>query len=300
MPTDSVIIDYINRVVGAVLTVLSWVVFFRREILAVVVALWYFRGARRRNRNPVVWSFLGAAVYAIPACLLWFPARHVILQVFGVTSVTALVDGGLLVSLIIDAAVAINVGIVITWALHPETKIEGSSPKWLLDRYMEILLIEVMTILVVDVVWQVFTRYAMRNPSTWTEELATFLMIWVGMLGASVALFRGSHLGIDYFMGKLPARKRLYTEVFVFACIGAFSLMVMLIGGVQLVRRTLEMGQVSPAMGIKMGYVYLAMPISGFFLVLYSVELMIAKVVALAKHRPDGPHPGTETTQAAD
>ena len=169
-----------------------------------------------------------------------------------------------------------------------------------LDRSLEILLTIVMTVLVVDVVWQVFTRYVMRDPSTWTEELATFLMIWVGMLGASVALYRGAHLGIDYFMGKLAARKRLFTEVFVFACIGFFSLTVMLVGGIQLVRMTLELGQVSPAMGIKMGYVYLAMPISGFFLVVYSVELMIEKIVAIARHTEDGPHPGTEMTQAAD
>lgn len=169
-----------------------------------------------------------------------------------------------------------------------------------LDRSLEILLTIVMTVLVFDVVWQVFTRYVMKDPSTWTEELATFLMIWVGMLGASVALNRGAHLGIDYFMGKLFARTRLYTEVFVFGAIGLFSLTVMLIGGIQLVYRTLQFGQVSPAMGIRMGYVYLALPISGFFLVIYSIELMVGKIVAIVKHRPDGPHPGTEMTQAAD
>ncbi len=120
------------------------------------------------------------------------------------------------------------------------------------------------------------------------------------MLGASVALYRGSHLGIDYFMGKLPARKRLFTEVFVYLCIAVFSLTVMLIGGLKLTVSTFQRGQIAPALGIKMGYIYLTMPISGFFLVVYSVELMIEKIVAIAKHREDGPHPATEMTQTAD
>jgi TRAP-type C4-dicarboxylate transport system permease small subunit len=157
--------------------------------------------------------------------------------------------------------------------------------KKVFDKFLEVLLTVVMAILVLDVVWQVFTRYILQDPSSWTEELATFLMIWVGMLGASVALYRGAHLGIDYFVDKFSIRKRLYTEIFVFVCIGLFSLFVMLIGGVGLVNRTFVLGQVSPAMKIKMGYVYLALPISGFFLVMYSIELLIERIVALIKHK---------------
>ena len=171
--------------------------------------------------------------------------------------------------------------------------------KWL-DYSLEILLTVVMAALVVDVIWQVFTRYVMGDPSSWTEELATFLMIWVSMLGASVALYRGAHLGIDYFVGKFSDRKRAIIEAFVFGCIAVFSFTVMFIGGIQLVRITLSMGQVSPALNLKMGYVYLALPISGFFLVIYSVELTVEKIIAIIRHQSDGHHPGTGATQAAD
>jgi TRAP-type C4-dicarboxylate transport system permease small subunit len=176
--------------------------------------------------------------------------------------------------------------------------------KKVLDRFLEVLLTVVMTVLVLDVVWQVFTRYMSKpfpnliQPSNWTDELATFLMIWVGMIGASVALYRGAHLGIDYFVSRLSVRNRMMTEVFVSLLIGVFSVAVMLVGGIQIVQRTLERGQVSPAIGLKMGYVYLAMPISGFFLTIYSVEILVEKCIALVKHQPDGPGPGTEMTQA--
>ncbi len=160
------------------------------------------------------------------------------------------------------------------------------SIKKVLDRSLELLVIAVVAVLVVDVLWQVFTRFILKNPSTWTEELARFMLIWVSLLGAAVALGRGAHLGIDYFVGKLSSGKRLYTEIFVFLCVSAFSLAVMVAGGIKLVSNTLEMGQVSPALGWKMGYVYLAVPISGFFLVLYSVIGLVERLVQLFKGGP--------------
>ncbi|HBG28746.1 MAG TPA: hypothetical protein DDX75_16805 [Phycisphaerales bacterium] len=157
--------------------------------------------------------------------------------------------------------------------------------KKILDHSLEILVMIFMAALVIDVTWQVFTRLVMKKPSTGTEELAVFMIIWVALLGAAVALNRGAHLGIDYFVGKLSLRKRIFTEVFVFLCIGLFSLFVMVIGGGSLVLRTLELGQVSPAWDIKIGYVYLAIPISGFFLVLYSVIGFSERLVELIKHK---------------
>ncbi len=155
--------------------------------------------------------------------------------------------------------------------------------KKVLDNILELLVTVSMGVLVADVVWQVITRYVMKNPSSWTEELATFLMIWAGLLGASVALNRGAHLGIDYLVSKMKRRQAMYVSLFVFAMIMTFSLLVMVIGGIQLVHRILITNQVSPALGLKMGYVYLAIPISGFFLVIYSVELFMQTLGEILK-----------------
>lgn len=171
--------------------------------------------------------------------------------------------------------------------------------KKVLDRLLEVLVIVVMAILVLDVLWQVFTRLILKDPSTWTEELAVFMLIWVSLLGAAVALGRGAHLGIDYFVGKLPHRARLATEVLVFFSVAAFSLLVMIGGGVDLVASNLELGQESPALRMKMGYVYLAVPISGFFLTLYAVIGLVERLKGFASRasrppsegRPPSPRP---------
>ena len=151
-----------------------------------------------------------------------------------------------------------------------------------LDKALEAVLIICVAILVIDVLWQVFTRKVLQNPSKWTEEIAIFLLIWVALLGAAVALSLGAHLGIDYFVGKFTKSKRVLTEITVFLLILAFSVYVMVIGGIDLVQSTLELGQISPALGIRMGYVYLAVPISGFFMMIYSFLGMCERIKAFS------------------
>lgn len=157
------------------------------------------------------------------------------------------------------------------------------SVKYGLDRLLEFVTAAVMGILLVDVVWQVITRFILKNPSNWTEELATFLLIWVGLLGAAVALNRRAHLGIDYFVLQLTGIRQFFSELFVALSIIGFSVSVLLVGGVQLVSLTFKLGQTAPATGIKLGYVYLAVPISGFFITIYGIEMLWEAVVKFSK-----------------
>lgn len=149
--------------------------------------------------------------------------------------------------------------------------------QWLI-RFLEIAVIAVMGILVLDVVWQVFTRYVLRDPSSWTEELATMLLIWVSLLGASVGFIRKSHLGVDYFVNKLNDKPRTIVEMIVYLLITLFSASILMYGGYKIVSLTLVNRQLSPALGIEMGYVYLALPISGFFILVFSIETVIEKI----------------------
>lgn len=142
--------------------------------------------------------------------------------------------------------------------------------KKILDRTLEWLTIVAVGILVIDVTWQIITRFILNHPSSWTEEFATFLMMWVGLLGAAVAVNYKAHLGVDFIVLKLPDTWRLYVELCVYLIVAVFALSVMIIGGLELVQKTLVTNQVSPALSWKMGYVYLCLPISGFFIAVYS------------------------------
>ena len=57
----------------------------------------------------------------------------------------------------------------------------------IIDKGLELSLIFLMAFLVVDVLWQVLSRYILVSPSSVTDELAGYLLIWVGLLGAALA-----------------------------------------------------------------------------------------------------------------
>jgi len=152
--------------------------------------------------------------------------------------------------------------------------------QWLV-KGLELIVILVVGFLVIDVVWGVFTRYVLQNASSWTEELARMLLIWVALLGASIAFIRKSHLGVDYFVGKLRERWRTIGQLIVYLLIAAFAAIVLVYGGYRLVSLTLKTSQPSPALNIQWGHVYLALPISGFFIVLFSIEMMIENICKL-------------------
>jgi TRAP-type C4-dicarboxylate transport system permease small subunit len=118
-------------------------------------------------------------------------------------------------------------------------------------------------LLLADVLWGVFSRYVLNAQSQWTEELAIYLLIWVSLLGAAVLYITGGHLGLDYFAAKLhPAAKKV-ADIIVNLAVLIFVIFVMIIGGTELTLKTLESGQISPALGLKVGIMYSVIPISG-------------------------------------
>jgi len=147
-----------------------------------------------------------------------------------------------------------------------------------LEKGLELTVILVTGFLVLDVVWGVATRYLLGHQSPWTEELARFLLVWVGLMGASLGFIRKSHLGVDYFVGKLSPKGQTIIQLIVYICVSFFSSVVMIYGGYRLVAMAFEYPQRSAALNIQMGYIYLAVPISGFFIFIFSVETIIETI----------------------
>jgi TRAP-type C4-dicarboxylate transport system permease small subunit len=146
---------------------------------------------------------------------------------------------------------------------------------WLI-KALELVVILVTGFLVIVVVWGVFTRYVLGHQSPWTEELARMLLIWVSLLGASIGFIRSSHLGVDYFVGKLNQRWQVLGQLVVYLLIAFFAAVVLIYGGYRLVSSVLLNGQPSAALNIQWGYVYLVVPISGVFIVIFSIEMFLS------------------------
>ena len=143
----------------------------------------------------------------------------------------------------------------------------------LLIKLLEITVILVIGFLVIDVLWGVFSRYVLGNQSSWTEELATMLMIWASLLGAAIGFIRKSHLGVDYFVNKMNPKNQVIEETMVYILIAVFASFVMIYGGTRFVALMLILGRVSPAMQLKWGYIFMAVPISGFFILFFQIPI---------------------------
>ena len=50
----------------------------------------------------------------------------------------------------------------------------------------------------------VLSRYVFRAPLIWSDELASILFLWLTMLGAVLALHRGTHMRLTAFTARLP------------------------------------------------------------------------------------------------
>ena len=138
------------------------------------------------------------------------------------------------------------------------------------DRALAVFLVTLMGVMVVTVSWQVATRYLLNSPSSYTEELATYLLIWISLLGAAYALRKRAHLGIDIVVRRMNARKQRQARVLAYGVIIVFSLAAFVFGGGYLVYVTLDLNQLSAAFQVPIGYVYTVLPISGLLMVYYS------------------------------
>lgn len=149
------------------------------------------------------------------------------------------------------------------------------------DKILEWSLIVLMGANVLNVLWQVFSRFILRDPSSFTEELARYLLIWVGLLGASYASGHKMHLAIDVLVDRIKGKSRGLAELIIQSLVFLFALFVMVIGGLRLVIVTLTLNQISASLQIKLGFVYLVIPLSGALIMFYAFISIIDAIGAL-------------------
>ncbi|MEY4939002.1 MAG: hypothetical protein RIQ93_737 [Verrucomicrobiota bacterium] len=144
-----------------------------------------------------------------------------------------------------------------------------------IDRGLGAVIALLLAAMVLNVLWQVFTRFVLRAPSSYTEEAARYLMIWLGLLGSAYAAGQKAHLALDLLTAKLSGGRKRASEICINAVMLLFALTVMVGGGGRLVWIQLSLGQQSAALQWKLGYVYLAVPLAGALIGFYSVAGLI-------------------------
>lgn len=141
----------------------------------------------------------------------------------------------------------------------------------LIDQTLGFSLICAMSAILLTVIWQVISRFVLKDPASITEELSRFLLIWIGILGAAYAYRKKSHLGFNLIVNKQSKSVRRLLLTLVEISVIIFSTLALIIGGKELVMITLELKQISASLGIHMGLIYTVLPLSGALFVFYSL-----------------------------
>ncbi len=146
-----------------------------------------------------------------------------------------------------------------------------------IDKILSNVLIIIMGIMVVNVLWQVFTRFVVGVPSSFTDELARYLMIWIGILGAAYVSGRNMHVAIDVLPKRASPENQKRIMRVVYIIIILFSITALVIGGSRLVYISYLLGQSSPALQIPLAFVYMVIPISGILIIYYKTSDLLKK-----------------------
>lgn len=109
----------------------------------------------------------------------------------------------------------------------------------------------------------VVLRYVFKSSSTWIEEVVRYLIIWVTFIGSAICFRKGSHMGIDLIFSLTKGRVKKGIEIF--GLVASFIFMIFLFKyGLELVLFTQKTGQITPAIEIKLFWVYIGIPLGAF------------------------------------
>lgn len=110
--------------------------------------------------------------------------------------------------------------------------------EWVIDA----VVVAGMLLIAGLVFWQFFSRFVLNFSLTWSEEVATFVMIWAGLLGLVSYLRTGSLIGFDVLSHSPSRPVRVAASLISQAATAIFMLLLVWLG--------LEMSVFSTATGM--------------------------------------------------
>ncbi|MCR5843865.1 MAG: TRAP transporter small permease [Oscillospiraceae bacterium] len=130
---------------------------------------------------------------------------------------------------------------------------------------MRFLMALAMLTLLVFGTWQIFTRWILGNPSTFTDELLRYVLIIAGFIGSAYCFYRDEHLALTLVTDKATGIFKIILDIFIEVCILFFVVYVFIYGGTKLANTATN---VSSVMHIPMKTLYMIEPVCGVLIVL--------------------------------
>ncbi|WP_163580912.1 TRAP transporter small permease [Gracilibacillus saliphilus] len=115
-------------------------------------------------------------------------------------------------------------------------------------------------VLIITIV-NVFLRFVVNNPLVWAEEVTLALFVWLIFIGVSSTMKRDAHIGIDYFVRRLPSSLRYIVDLLRYFTIYFVLIIVFILLGLTITIQA-EM-KVTSVLRISYSYIYISVFLGG-------------------------------------
>ena len=163
-----------------------------------------------------------------------------------------------------------------------DLKLRAGGSIWARFAMLEVLITLLMTGMVVFVVMQVFFRYVLQKPLSWSEELAGYLFSGVFFFGA-VLLYRESrHINMSLFVDAIKNRFLRQIAVITAHLFSFLFLVLVVYYSYPMALQIIDFEVVSPSMEwLKMGYIFMIVPVASFLSLFMLLEVILKSVAQL-------------------
>ena len=148
--------------------------------------------------------------------------------------------------------------------------------KKLLANPVEKICMVLVVALAVVVFLQVFNRFILKAPLSWSEDVSMLLFQWVAFLGAALGVKRSRHFGIELVVKKLSAGTRYWIEMAVIPVIVGSVAVVMIIEGYRVI--LFNYSRVYSSMDLSYVWAYLPIPVSGVLILIYLIQREVRRI----------------------
>ncbi|WP_067730371.1 TRAP transporter small permease [Oceanobacillus damuensis] len=144
----------------------------------------------------------------------------------------------------------------------------------ILNRILLVASLSILAVMVLVIIYQVFSRQILGSAPAWSEEVSRLLFVWVSFLGIAYGFREKLHIGVGVLIDRLPKNVQNIFDYFAKVLVIGLGCILFYYGWQFTV---LTSSSTMPATGMPSSVLYASIPVSGFFVVLNGVELLFRK-----------------------
>lgn len=146
---------------------------------------------------------------------------------------------------------------------------------YLLEHIEEVTATIFLAIMCLFVFMQLISRYVLKDPLLFTEEVARFSYVWVTFIGLSLAAKTREHISINVFVQRLPSKTRKRINI-VAHFVSFVILSYLFYWGV--VFANFNKMMISPALEFSLLIVYISFPIGTAMAAIRTLQMLVEEV----------------------